>query len=142
MSRQRRGMRRLPWDRRGSTAIEFAIVSFPFFLICLGMIEAGIIFWTQNAMQSAATLGARCAATGNSACSNVAAYVSSAVANWAVADTVPTSEVSVQTAGTCNGTAGTAIIVSITHHFWGSAQMPPPFSSLTSTVSSCYAVTS
>lgn len=81
------------------------------------MIEGDLVFWTPNAMQSAATLGTRCAATGNSACSNVAAYVSSAVANWAVADPVPTSEVSMRTADTCNGTAGTAIVVSITHKF-------------------------
>jgi Flp pilus assembly protein TadG len=127
-------------DRRGSTIIEFAVSTVAMFSMCFAILEVGLMCWTQNAMQNAATLGARCAATSNSACANVPQFVVDTIGTWLVPDSVAVADVTVQSAGVCNGSPGTAVIVSISHQFWGALVLPPPFSSLTINVSSCYAV--
>lgn len=34
---------------------------------------------------------------------------------------------------------GTAVIVTIAHSYWGGTNLPPPFQSLTTSASSCFA---
>ena len=53
---------------KGSAAIEFAMVAPVFFLILMGTIEAGIIFFAQSALQNAVNDTARLVRTGQSAC--------------------------------------------------------------------------
>jgi Flp pilus assembly protein TadG len=55
-------------DTRGSAAIEFAMVAPVFFLLLMGTIEAGIIFFAQSALQNAVNDAARLVRTGQSAC--------------------------------------------------------------------------
>jgi Flp pilus assembly protein TadG len=48
----------------GATIIEFAIVAPVLFLLLMGMIELGIIFFTQSVIESATNIGARIGKTG------------------------------------------------------------------------------
>jgi len=60
--------KRLRTDKRGSAAIEFAFVAPVFFLLLMGTIEAGIIFFAQSSLQNAVNDAARLVRTGQSAC--------------------------------------------------------------------------
>src|SRR5690349_14777978 len=62
-------MRRLRADsEKGSTATEFAMVAPVFFLLLMGTIEAGVIFFAQSALQNALNDAARLVKTGQSSC--------------------------------------------------------------------------
>ena len=53
---------------KGSAAIEFAMVAPVFFLLLMGTMEAGIIFFAQSALQNAVNDTARMVRTGQSTC--------------------------------------------------------------------------
>src|SRR5262249_44010040 len=62
-------MRRLRDDgEKASTATEFAMVAPIFFLLLMGTIEAGVIFFAQSALQNAVNDAARLVKTGQSSC--------------------------------------------------------------------------
>jgi len=48
-------------DRRGATAVEFALILPPFLLLLLGVVEFGRALWTQSALHFAVEEAARCA---------------------------------------------------------------------------------
>jgi Flp pilus assembly protein TadG len=52
--RDLRRFRRFAKDERGSTAIEFVLLVFPFLLMMFGIIETGLSFATQQVMSNAA----------------------------------------------------------------------------------------
>jgi Flp pilus assembly protein TadG len=61
--------RRLRADaNKGSAAIEFAMVAPIFFILLMGTIEAGIMFFAQSSLQNALNDTARLVRTGQSAC--------------------------------------------------------------------------
>ena len=61
--------RRLRADaNKGSAAIEFAMVAPIFFVLLMGTIEAGIMFFAQSALQNALNDAARLVRTGQTAC--------------------------------------------------------------------------
>jgi len=53
-----------PLGRRGATALEFAILAFPFFLLLLFLFELGLDFYVQLALDYAVQEGARKLQTG------------------------------------------------------------------------------
>ena len=61
-------------DRRGTTAIEFAILLPAFLLLFLGVFEFGRIIWTQVTLQQAVQAAARCLAVGQCTSANTATY--------------------------------------------------------------------
>lgn len=124
--------------RRATAALEFAIISAVFAPVSFAILEIGFILWTQNSMQSAATMAARCGAIGSTDCPDVAAYAAAAVGEWLVPDSVAAADVSVNMAGSCNAAPGVAVIVTITHQFWSGVSLPAPFSAPTISVSSCF----
>jgi Flp pilus assembly protein TadG len=65
----RRGFRRR--DQEGASAVEFAILIFPFSLLLFGLIEFGFYFWTAETTGSAARETARRVVVGD--CWNQAA---------------------------------------------------------------------
>lgn len=132
-------LRRLRRERRGAHALEVTLISAIFFPLSFAVLELGFIIWTQNSMQSAALMGARCAALASPDCPDVPAYVAAAVGEWLVPDSVPASDVTVTTATSCNGSPGTAVIVTVVHSFWGAVTLPWPFSAPSISVTSCYA---
>ena len=48
-------------DARGASAVEFAILAVPFFMMLFGVIEGGRLLWTQVGLQHAVETAARCA---------------------------------------------------------------------------------
>ena len=61
--------RRLRTDaNKGSAALEFAMVAPVFFLLLMGTIEAGVMFFAQSSLQNAVNDAARMVQTGQSAC--------------------------------------------------------------------------
>jgi len=54
--------------RKGSAAIEFAMIAPVFFTLLLGIFEAAILFFSQAALQTAVTDVGRLVRTGQSAC--------------------------------------------------------------------------
>jgi Flp pilus assembly protein TadG len=125
--------------QRGAAAVDFAMVSVVFLPLCFAIMELGIVLWVQNTLQTTAELTARCVATQNTACSNAQSYAVSTASAWLPSGMVTTADVSVSTGASCNGSPGTAVIVTITHSYWGGNILPPPFQSLSTSVSSCFA---
>jgi Flp pilus assembly protein TadG len=67
--RHRLGRQRGLWaDRRGATAVEFAVLLPVFLPLIFGVIQLGEMFWTQTAMQHAVEMAARCAAINATTC--------------------------------------------------------------------------
>jgi Flp pilus assembly protein TadG len=65
----KRVCRRMRADaNKGSAALEFAFVAPAFFLLLMGTIEAGVIFFAQSSLQNAVNDTARLVRTGQSAC--------------------------------------------------------------------------
>ena len=67
-------------DRRGATAVEFALILPPFLLLLLGVVEFGRALWTQSALHFAVEEAARCAGVDATNCATA-----SQVQNFAVA---------------------------------------------------------
>ncbi len=67
-------------DQKGASALEFALTAPVFFLLIFGVIELGLMLWTQIGLQHGAEMAARCASINSTACptSNP-----SAIANYA-----------------------------------------------------------
>jgi len=57
-------MRQLLSDRRGVTAVEFALVAPVFMMFMFLIIDGARIVWTYQTLQEVATNSARCAALG------------------------------------------------------------------------------
>ena len=55
-------------DQSGTTALEFALTAPVFFLFIFGVIEVGLLFWTQIGMQHGAEMAARCASINAALC--------------------------------------------------------------------------
>lgn len=60
-------------DAEGTTALEFALTAPVFILIVFGIIEFGLLFWTQIGLQHGAGLAARCATINPTICSSSSA---------------------------------------------------------------------
>jgi Flp pilus assembly protein TadG len=68
-ARFKRLCRRLKADAiKGSAAIEFAMVAPVFFILLMGTIETGVIFFAQSTLQNAVNDTARMVRTGQSGC--------------------------------------------------------------------------
>jgi Flp pilus assembly protein TadG len=50
--------------QRGVTAVEFAIIAIPFFLLIMGIVEVGLIFWAGYELENATAAAARLVRTG------------------------------------------------------------------------------
>ncbi|WP_074121820.1 TadE/TadG family type IV pilus assembly protein [Bradyrhizobium sp. AS23.2] len=55
-------------DTRGATALEFALTAPAFFLFIFGIIEFGLVLWTQIGLQHGAEFAARCASVNPALC--------------------------------------------------------------------------
>lgn len=63
-SNRRRHVFRLCRDRRGTAAIEFALIVLPFLILAFGIIEIGCIFWGNYELDNLTTSAARLIRTG------------------------------------------------------------------------------
>ncbi|MDB5480327.1 MAG: TadE family protein [Caulobacteraceae bacterium] len=76
-------LHRLVRDRRGTTAVEFALVAPALCLLIYGVMEFGRLAWTQSALNFAVEEAARCASVTPTVCgtsSQIATYAASEIA--------------------------------------------------------------
>jgi Flp pilus assembly protein TadG len=135
--------RRLGGERRGSTAVEFAIIAGVMLPLLFGTVDLGLLMWTLNALQSTAALTARCVAIGSSLCSaGPAQFAVAAAGQWIVPNIISAGQVTINTAATsCNGAAGSLgpfVTVAIVSSYWGFGVLPAPFAATTMQVSACF----
>jgi Flp pilus assembly protein TadG len=101
----------------GTAAIEFAMLAPLFLVLLFGTIEFGRLLWTKQALQEAATAGARCMAIAqgsipNGSCvsggsyssSQTQTYVQQQAGNWGIS--LPTADITPNNNATCGGTTG------------------------------------
>lgn len=125
-------------SRHGLVSLEFAIVAAVLIPLTSGIIELGLLLWTQTAMQSVASLTARCAAIGSPQCSaNVPAYAVSLANNWTLSGAITTANVTVTSTTTCGTASGTFENVAISFPIW-SKMVLKPFLPDSFTVNACY----
>jgi Flp pilus assembly protein TadG len=68
-------------DSRGVSAVEFAMTAPLFFLLLFGMIEGGLLLWTQIGLQHGAEAAARCASINSTLCGTTATIQNYAAQN-------------------------------------------------------------
>jgi Flp pilus assembly protein TadG len=59
-------------DRRGVSAVEFALTAPIFFVLLFGMIDGGLLLWTQVGLQHGTEAAARCASINLTLCGTAA----------------------------------------------------------------------
>ena len=73
---------------------------------------------------------------GSSACTNVAQYINHTA--LFKAEALAATDVTVTATGSCNGSPGKAVTVTISHQFWKTKLLPPPFRTFKITLESCF----
>ena len=58
-------------DERGASAVEFGLTAPIFFMFLFGIIECGLVLWTQFGLQHGAEMAARCASVNKIICGSV-----------------------------------------------------------------------
>ncbi|TAK07099.1 MAG: pilus assembly protein [Rhizorhabdus sp.] len=131
-------MRRLLSDRRGVTAVEFALVAPVFMMFMFLIIDGARAVWTYQALQEVATNSARCAALGVTGCKTSADVQSYAVARAAASGVKLTAAaVTLTNAATCSSVAGMTK-VAISSAYQGASTKLLPSSVTTLNTESCF----
>jgi Flp pilus assembly protein TadG len=129
----------------GTTAIEFGALAPVLMMTSFGVYEFGRWGWTYEALQEAASQGARCAAIGQAACesggayssANTVSYVQGVAAGWGL--TVPSADVTPNNSTTCGGVSGfSQVQISYVFSSVVSKIIPSGASGTTLTLTSCY----
>ena len=68
-------------DRKGSAAVEFALVLGPLLLFLLGIVEIGRLMWTAHALHYSVEEAARCASNNTATCGTASQIQSFAAAH-------------------------------------------------------------
>ncbi len=84
----RRLMSRFTRSERGATAIEFALVAGPFFFLLGGIIETGIMLFTEYVLQNATQTAARTVRTGQASATDGTPLMSASEFKDIICDTV------------------------------------------------------
>jgi Flp pilus assembly protein TadG len=126
--------------RRGTVAVEFALLAIPFLMLSFGIIECARLIWTDEVLEAAAALGARCTGVQAASCDttdDAKSYIVSVASGWNVKLTV--AEVSVNaTTGTCGGVAGFST-VTITYTYQTLVpDLITAFANIPMTVQACF----
>jgi Flp pilus assembly protein TadG len=141
-----RTARTLLGDRRASSVVEFAMIASALFTVSIGVMDLGLILWTQGSLQAVAADAARCGAISASGCTTstaVQTYVQNTAANWIMS--AVTSDLTINVNSSVNTTncpaisTGTYETVQITTTYL-SSWLPPPFGSYTINVCASYAM--
>jgi Flp pilus assembly protein TadG len=95
----------------GTAAIEFGLTAPAFFLLLFGILQGGLLFWTQIGMQHGTEMAARCASINTTICPDETAAQTYA-AQQSFGLKLPSTAFTVQTAG-----CGKQVTASYTHYF-------------------------
>ena len=120
-------LRQIRDDTAGSAMVEYAITLSAFILLTMGIVQIGLLMWTQAGLQHGVELAARCATVNTTLCGTAAQIQSFAAAN-SLGVTVPTSDFTVTQGTTC----GNKIKASDTFNFL------PVAATVTVTAQVCY----
>ena len=126
---------RIRADRRGTAALEFAMVGGLLVLLLMGCVEIGLMMWTGSALQSVAAQTARCTAIGS--CANPQQYAVSLAGQWIGGNAITTGDVAVSSGQSCHGQAGAFAIVTISETIW-SGTFFKPITGGTQSVTACF----
>jgi Flp pilus assembly protein TadG len=131
-------MRRLVFDRRGATAVEFALVAPVFLMFMFLIIDGSRMVWTYQTLQEVATSSARCAALKLTACADNTSVQNYASAR-AIASGVPlaTTAITLTPSTTCQATSG-MVKVAINSAYQGATTKLLPTSVSTLTTEACF----
>jgi uncharacterized membrane protein len=131
-------MRRLLSDRRGVTAVEFALVAPAFLMFMFLIIDGSRAVWTYQTLQRVAADTARCAALGVTGC-RTSGEVQSYAVNRANGFGVPLAAgaVTLTPAATCSSVAGMTKVAITTAYQGATTKLLPSTLSELST-SSCF----
>ncbi len=59
-----RALRKFLRERKAATLVEFAVIAIPFFMLIMGIVEVGLIFWAGYELENATAAAARLVRTG------------------------------------------------------------------------------
>jgi Flp pilus assembly protein TadG len=101
--------RRFLRARGGASAVEFALVIPPLFLLMAAVLEYGRLLWTREALQETAASAARCMGMTSSSCAsggayssaNTTTYVKNVASTWGVPLTA--ANITLNNSTTCAG---------------------------------------
>lgn len=132
-----RSLKRLAGNCEGTEAVEFALISIPFFLFLVGVMEFGRLYWVQSELQYAVEAAARYLTINPSAgASAVQTYAASKV----LAVSVPTGDFTVTPYNSASNpptpTCGNQVRVSYQFQFIVTSLMP--YGPLTLNASGCH----
>lgn len=131
-------MTRLLRDRRGVTAVEFALVAPAFMMFMFLIIDGARAVWTYQTLQEVASNTARCAALGVTGCKTAPEVQSYAVARAAATGVKLTAgAVTLTSAATCSSVAGMTK-VAIASSYQGATTKLLPSSVSTLSTESCF----
>jgi Flp pilus assembly protein TadG len=119
-------------ERIGATALEFALVAGVFLPLCLAIFDAGLLLWTKGALQSTASLTARCAAITSPGCTDAQQFAVTNAGNWVFAGIITKVNVSPAPAIVCIASVR-FMMVTITCQYWAGVVLPPPLNGHTLT---------
>lgn len=120
--------RRLRCQRSGTAALEFGLIAGVFIPLCLGVFDGGLLLWTKGALQSTASLTARCAAITSPSCTDAQQFAVTTAGSWIFPGIITKLDVSPAPAIVCLAHAS-FMMVTITCRFWAGGILPPPFNS-------------
>lgn len=110
------------WDDEGGTAaIEFGLTAPAFFLLLFGVLQTGLLFWTQIGMQHGTEMAARCASVNTTICPDETAAQTYA-SQQSFGLNLPSAIFSVQNAG-----CGKQVTANYTYYFLTSLIGGPKF---------------
>lgn len=99
---------RLSGDRRGATAVEFALLAPVFLLLLCGMIEIGRMLWAKQVLTEVAYGAARCASLEGQCktAADIRSFATSRAAGWGLK--LDPQQVGYTAITLCDGNAGNA----------------------------------
>lgn len=106
----------------GASAIEFAILALPMFMLLFGGVEAGRAYWTSQAVKDVATSVARCIGVASPECVRDGIFDRDKTISYALSNAlslgVPLAKnsITITENGECAGVGGFAV-VTISHSF-------------------------
>ncbi len=117
-------------DQSGASAVEFAITAPIFFMIVVGLIEGGLLLWTQVGLQHGTEMAARCATINSSLCGN-ASQTQTYAAQQSYGLNPPASTFQLKTGLACGNQVSASYPFPLVSNYFG-------MSSLQITAQSCF----
>jgi len=123
-------------DTQGTALVEGTLTLSFFILLLFGLVEAGLLIWTQVGLQYAVELAARCASVNTSLCGTQTAIKNVAVTNSLAAPNISASTFTVTLNTACGSNPGNLVSASYTFSLFGIYVLNT--TSLTLQAKSCY----